>query len=287
MVMNIEKLIQISRPHFWIYTLGPFLLGISSSLLTIEWSTPLIITTICFGLYFLFPANLLIYGVNDIYDYETDSLNTKKSEYEAVLQKSDHRSLVKQIVFYTIPLALLAIYYISNLALIVCVLGFLLVSVFYSTPPIRAKSIPFVDTLFNSIYVFPALIGYFLLHPNGSGFQPTLALAGLLWSMAMHAYSAVPDISADKKTGISTIATFLGFKNTLIFCYICYAIATFLTLEYLKSFALLAFVVYSYLIFITLKGGSKHIFSYYKLFPKINFIVGMVLFFVVFLTLAS
>jgi 4-hydroxybenzoate polyprenyltransferase len=30
-------------------------------------------------IYFTYPANLLVYGVNDIFDYETDKLNAKKT----------------------------------------------------------------------------------------------------------------------------------------------------------------------------------------------------------------
>jgi 4-hydroxybenzoate polyprenyltransferase len=39
-----------------------------------------IIQVLLFGLYFLIPANIRIYGINDIYDYETDKLNPKKVE---------------------------------------------------------------------------------------------------------------------------------------------------------------------------------------------------------------
>lgn len=31
-----------------------------------------------FALYFVIAANIWIYGINDIYDYETDKLNPKK-----------------------------------------------------------------------------------------------------------------------------------------------------------------------------------------------------------------
>jgi lycopene elongase/hydratase (dihydrobisanhydrobacterioruberin-forming) len=283
--MKIEQLLTISRPHFWIYTLGPFLLGISSSIYTKQWSTELIIMTVCYGLYFLLPANVLIYGVNDIYDYETDKINSKKTGYEEVLDPKNHSHLVKKILWFQLPLVLLSLLNSTNIPLLLSTLSFIFVSVYYSATPIRAKSIPFVDTLFNSIYVLPALIGYFVLHPDTSGFQVSLAFAGLLWSMAMHAYSAIPDIEADSQSNIHTIATKLGFKRTLIFCYVCYALATFISLDYLKSVGLLAFCVYSFLLILTLKGGKKNIFTYYKLFPRVNFIVGMMLFFVIFLRL--
>ena len=41
-------------------------------------------------LYATFPANLLIYGINDVFDYETDTLNAKKEEYETLLHPREH-----------------------------------------------------------------------------------------------------------------------------------------------------------------------------------------------------
>jgi 4-hydroxybenzoate polyprenyltransferase len=33
---------------------------------------------LAFALYFTFPANLFVYGVNDFADYDTDKFNSKK-----------------------------------------------------------------------------------------------------------------------------------------------------------------------------------------------------------------
>ena len=40
-----------------------------------------------FVVYFLIPANILIYGINDIFDYDTDKLNPKKGTYEAFIDE--------------------------------------------------------------------------------------------------------------------------------------------------------------------------------------------------------
>jgi hypothetical protein len=39
-------------------------------------------------------------------------------------------------------------------------LGFLFFGIFYSAPPIRAKEIPFLDSFFNILYVFPGIAAY-------------------------------------------------------------------------------------------------------------------------------
>ena len=57
------------------------------------------------AVYFTFPANLFVYGVNDIFDYETDKVNEKKHEYEALVEQKQHKTLVIWIaVFNTLDL---------------------------------------------------------------------------------------------------------------------------------------------------------------------------------------
>jgi 4-hydroxybenzoate polyprenyltransferase len=68
----------------------------------------------------------------------------------------------------------------------------------YSATPIRAKARPFWDSAFNVLYVFPVLIGWGLSDTHAS-FPWLLFVAGTCWCMAMHAFSAVPDIEADQK----------------------------------------------------------------------------------------
>ncbi|MEO7673038.1 MAG: lycopene elongase, partial [Pyrinomonadaceae bacterium] len=71
------------------YLFGPYIIGLAAGAST-RWEL-LSFGNIVFGLYFLFPANLLIYGINDIFDFETDKLNPKKQEYEALVQPGDRR----------------------------------------------------------------------------------------------------------------------------------------------------------------------------------------------------
>lgn len=49
-------------------------------------------------LYFLFPANLLVYGVNDIADEDTDILNAKKQGYELLHTKEKTTALKHAII---------------------------------------------------------------------------------------------------------------------------------------------------------------------------------------------
>ena len=94
------RFLQLSRPRFWLYTLGPFTLPIFAQFpgIALEWPALLI------GfLYFSLPANLFIYGINDIFDQETDARNAKKEGYELRLLSHDVKPLAWTIALINIP----------------------------------------------------------------------------------------------------------------------------------------------------------------------------------------
>jgi 4-hydroxybenzoate polyprenyltransferase len=250
--------------------LGPYAVGVLAAGTVTNWPLMLII-----GLYFTLPANLLIYGVNDIFDYETDKHNPKKSSYEALVKPKDQKKLWRFIGITNAPFLLL-LPFIGEQARW-GVTGFLFFSYFYSAPPLRAKVRPFIDSVFNVLYVFPAVIGYGLV--AGKLPNPFLFLAAMLWCMAMHAYSAIPDIESDKKAHINTIATKLGQKGTLIFCLACYILAAGLSWPYLEGFSIATGILYGGLMLasIAIKDRTA-LFNLYTYFPYINITVGAGLF---------
>lgn len=271
--MSFRRLLKISRPRFWLYVLGPYLLGCATAIGTqadrIDW------VMIAFAIFFTFPANLLIYGVNDIFDYETDKDNQKKQGYEALVDPTEHAPLRHAVIFFTIPFALLLIKapFFAQLAM----LGFLFFSYFYSATPIRAKARPYVDSLFNILYVFPALFGFLLA--GGTHISWKYMVAGCMWCMAMHAYSAVPDIAADHANGIVTIATRLGAVWTLILCGMLYACAGILaSIAGLGLIAALLAVGYVVLIAISLSIPVRKLHVVYRYFPIVNMLAGFILF---------
>ncbi|MEP6703732.1 MAG: prenyltransferase, partial [Acidobacteriota bacterium] len=181
------KILKISRPRFWLYVFGPYIVGLAAGS-----TTPvdfLRTESIVSALYFLLPANLLIYGINDIFDYETDRLNPKKADYEILVGKETHRELLGWIIALNLPFVIAAAVFeprtVPTLA------AFLSLSIFYSAPPIRAKAIPWLDSIFNFLYIVPGIFAYQLL-TGGFPAVSVLAAAGL-WTAAMHAYSAIPD----------------------------------------------------------------------------------------------
>ncbi len=264
-------LLKVSRTRFWIYILGPYFIGIAAS--AAVRSDFITFKALVFAIYFTLPANLLIYGINDIFDYETDRLNKKKEVYEQLVQPVQHLKLLVAILILNLPF--IAALFLIGYNAIPAFAGFLFFSIFYSTPPIRAKTKPFIDSAFNILYVFPGIFAYQLI----SGEFPPLVtiLAATCWTFAMHAYSAIPDISADREANIKTVATQLGANGTLILCLVLYLVSSVLVYKYLQLFSLFFALVYAAMIVISYIKKSD-LFNIYKFFPIINAAVGFALF---------
>ena len=270
---DLRFLLNVSRPRFWFYVFGPYIVGLAAGSNTapdiISWQTAF------FALYFLFPANLLIYGINDIFDHETDNFNEKKVEYETLVDRENHKNLIFGIVALNVPFLLSALIFLPEL--VPALAAFLFFSVFYSATPIRAKSIPFLDSAFNVLYVFPGVIGYQVL--SGEWPPLTIIAAAGLWTAAMHAYSAIPDISADRIAGVRTIATLCGPYLTLAICAALYAASGLLSLPYLGFVSISLGAAYVFLMLASVWSyRSGRLFKLYRACPIINVAAGFILF---------
>lgn len=204
---NLTRLVHISRPVLWINTIGTGLVGmwLTGELLDLR-AVPII-------LWLTLPFNLLIYGVNDIFDQDTDALNPRKGSIEgARIERREVRLIAWAVAASNLPFFAYFIVALPPLAVALIVL-YAGVFVFYSAPPLRFKMRPFVDSLSNAAYGLPLLI-----MPVALGAPPVWpAVAGLLtWSVAKHAFDAVQDIEEDRAAGITTTAVRLGPRGTAI-----------------------------------------------------------------------
>jgi 4-hydroxybenzoate polyprenyltransferase len=260
------------------YVLGTFLVGMIASGNPFGFDGSTVLLLIAFGIFFSLPANLLIYGVNDIYDYDTDIHNDKKSKYEQLVPPVTHKRLWMIIALICIPF--IPLLFVVNTATLLTVIIFVFSGLFYSAPPIRAKSKPPLDLLFSAIiYVSPALIGYFAT--GRSNLEWLAIIGGLLWAFGMQTYSAVPDIEADKKAGVATLATRLGERNSLWFCLGAFLLSAIIGVFYVGFIAALLGTIYLIMILLSL-FNRKQLFNYYTYFPVINVFAGGILFFYLF-----
>ncbi len=287
--MKLTRIVSISRPRFWIYELGPFLVGVAAAAQS-DYSVWLLPAVMCFGLFFLYPANIYIYGINDIFDYETDRLNPKKVAYENLVMPTEHAALAKHILLVSTPFVLYG-FTVLDFPTLVTLIAFFFFAGFYSAPPIRAKARAFLDSFFSGAhYVATGVFAYLLVSSltEASVHQEALlvlTLAGLAWSVAMHAYSAVPDIAADAAAGLQTIATTLGSAPTIIACAVLYVGAALLSYPYLGFVSLLLGAVYVLFMLLSLTLTDQKLFRLYTVFPYVNTISGALIFFTVWFSL--
>ncbi len=147
--MNNEKvklLFTSSRPLSWVNTAFPFTACLLFFTGTVSWT--LIIGT----LFFLIPYNLLMYGINDVYDYESDLKNPRKGGIEgAVVARKYHRFLLAWSYGLSVPFVVFLVMansISSGLILIAC----LFFVVAYSAKGLRFKEIPVLDSITSSLH---------------------------------------------------------------------------------------------------------------------------------------
>ena len=263
---TVRYLVTLSRPRFWLYLAGPVIVGVTAAARTpVDLFAPL---AVAFFLYFVFPANVFLYGVNDVFDADVDADNPKKDEREARWQGG--RVVVSALAVSALAGA--ARFAVTPRVAWPYLVGFFALAVEYSAPPFRFKTTPFLDSLSNGLYILPGAAAFAAL----SGTHPPLpALAGAwLWTMGMHTFSAIPDIEPDREAGIRTTATFLGESNTYYYCVMCWLTAAFVFTYTHWVFGLIL-LVYPGLVFGIL-GIGVDIDEAYWWYPAINTVVGTV-----------
>ena len=94
----IRRLVEISRPVLWVNTIGTTVIAMWLSGYLWTWEIlPILI-------WVTFPFNLLIYGVNDIFDRDTDDPNARKGGYGgAKIVDSEVRPIAWGVALTNIP----------------------------------------------------------------------------------------------------------------------------------------------------------------------------------------
>ena len=231
-----------SRPISWINTAYPF--AAAYFMVTRKVDLTLILGT----LFFLIPYNLLMYGVNDVFDYESDLRNPRKGGIEgALLPKEIHRTIIWSAVLSCIPFVTYLLM-VGNLNSSLWLGLFLFTVVAYSAKHLRFKEKPVLDSITSaSHFVGPMIFGLALTNQDLSSPTYTAMIwAFTLWGMASHAFGAVQDVKADREGGISSIATYFGARNTTRVALVMYLAAGFyvLTLGWPQNLVAIAALPY-------------------------------------------
>ncbi len=292
-MMKLSALWKHSRPRFWHYLYGPMLI-LWAYILSLYanwyldnwfgsgWFIFWIVLFVSFLLYFTFPGNFFVYGVNDYADGDTDKFNQKKQWYEKILsnQKNILKSIFNVQIIYWIAVFIIVLlfafvyksldYYRLVLYSWIALIPFLILSWWYSVEPIRFKRRWFVDGVSNILYIISPSILIFILDGWFSTNFLFWFLAWWLWVIAMHCFSAIPDIDADKQAWLKTTAIYLWKNNALWYCVWLYAVSWILASQIIGLWGSVFALVYCMMV---LSAFKYDIFKIYKMFPYINFVI--------------
>ncbi len=213
----ILRLLYISRPVLWINTLGPATVGMWLTGDLFVWEALPVL------LWLTLPFNLLIYGVNDVFDQETDAKNPRKGSVEgARIDRAEVRPVVLGVVFTNAPFLIYSLLFVP-LSALAWMLLYALLFVGYSVPPARFKARPYLDSLSNAAYAFP-LVFVPLALDTGPVWPAAIGL--MAWSAAKHTFDAVQDVNEDRRVGIMTTAVRLGPHGIALWSGAYWALAT-------------------------------------------------------------
>lgn len=275
MLRTLAKLAKVSRPISWVNTAFPF----AATYLVLGGGVDLLF--ILGTLFFLIPYNLLMYGVNDVYDYESDIRNPRKNSIEgAVEAKGFHPTILKAAYGLSFPF-IIALLLLSDWQSSLILLAVVFFVVAYSLKGLRFKEIPILDSITSSIhFVGPMVYAIALL-----GFEPAAwpyALAVFLWGLASHAFGAVQDVIPDRKGGLKSIATIIGARSTVYFSALLYTAATLLMfleagLVNLVAFAGLLYILNIAPYFKITDKTSAKAHQGWRRFIWLNYVVGAII----------
>ena len=265
----LKRLFEISRPVLWVNTIGTTVIGmwLTGNLWTWEIVPILIWVTL--------PFNLLIYGINDIFDQETDNINARKGGYEgAHITPQEVVPIWIGVIATNVPFL---IYFAITLpwTAFAWMVAYSLFFFFYSTPPLRFKARKYLDALSNTDYAFPLAFV-----PLALGYEPNWWLvSGLMaWSIAKHAYDAIQDIPEDSEVGIVTTAVHLGPRGTAIWATFWWGISTILfaivNIPVAIANAVIAYLLVSGVFKNPTPKGAHDLYKYSIAFPYVAGTVG-------------
>ena len=213
----ISRLFHIARPVLWINTVGPATVGMWLSGDLWRWEALPIL------LWLTLPFNLLIYGLNDVYDQETDAKNPRKGSLEgARISPREVRPIARGVLLSNVPFLVYFVLFLPPTA-VLWMLLYALLFAGYSVPPARFKARPYLDSLSNVAYAFPLV--FVPLALSAPVVWPA-AFGLMAWSAAKHTFDAVQDADEDRRVGIETTAVRLGPKGVVLWSGLIWALAS-------------------------------------------------------------
>lgn len=278
--ISFKELLVVSRPFWWVNTAAGFI----ASYYIIAGKVD--VTLLVGVIYFSFVYNLSMYGINDIFDYESDILNPRKTGIDgSVMSKAKHKPLFIWILITSLP-SLAYLMVIGNLYANLWLAFMTFMVLAYSIKGLRFKEIPFLDSITSSFHYTSPFIYGGLLSGNSNLYWGAFIIY-FTWVAANHAFGAIQDIAPDREAGIGSIAAKLGASKTITLVLSLYTIAALLPIALYGTKGIVASILlspYVYIVARTLKDKDDDSSPLFKKgwnqFLYVNYVVGFVFTFI-------
>jgi len=161
------------------------------------------------ALYVSLPMGLLLYGWNDIVDYEADRFNPRKGTFLFGARGTPEqlRRLPVRIALVQLPFVV-ACSLFGGAKLLLCFAGMIAAAALYNWPRFGFKARPPLEILNQAGYLFVFLLSSWINH------VPLLPWAtlvfGALFAMHSHVFGEVMDLEPDRASGRRTTAGVIG-----------------------------------------------------------------------------
>lgn len=245
--ITLLQLIKVSRPLYILIFLVSF--GYSLFLAKATFSNPLLWLQIA---WLTIPSGIILFGLNDIYDYPSDLKNPRKGgAWGAILNPVFHPLIFRLSAVFSIVFLIISLF-TFNILNIISTVGLLFVAWSYSVPPLRLKTRPPMEFVSNIVGPFLFILLAFSWGTGISGFleiaTTNIVLAQICWVMGLAILSYLADWESDKLAGDLTTVHWLGKTKSIFLSGLFYLLAAFLTIQnktpiYPLSFAISAFAV--------------------------------------------
>lgn len=201
--------LKVSRPGLWFATIWLYLLPTSALGIDILYTIPFWIGF----LYVCFPLNFLVYGWNDMVDFETDAVNPRKNSFwfGARGSKKELKQLWKPILLTQILFIPIILVYTDYIGLIIF-LGFFVINLLYNLPKNGLRAKPPAELICQIGYLLIVPLSVLINHTVNLSFFAYVYL--FLFAMQSHLMGEVMDYQPDLVSKRKTTATILGIKKT-------------------------------------------------------------------------
>jgi 4-hydroxybenzoate polyprenyltransferase len=196
---EIAFLVKAARPGFWLTSIWFYLVPVGGRQVLDQ-------PEFWLGLlYVSFPLGLLIYGWNDVVDFDVDRFNPRKGTYLFGARGTPERlaRLPWRMALVQVPFAILFTLLLGPKAL-AWFAALIVATAVYNCPPFAFKGRPGFDVLNQAGYLLVFVLASWLNHVSQVPWFTFLF--GAMFAMHSHLFGEIMDLEPDRRAGRRTLA---------------------------------------------------------------------------------